>query len=56
VGLARLKNPENYAGGSIATGRTSCVGQAEGDDADKKIYTQVLQHGELDMTPKTLFL
>ena len=29
-------DPESYAGGSVATGRVSLVGQVEGDNADKK--------------------
>jgi hypothetical protein len=28
--------PESYAGGSVATGRVSHAGQANGDDPDKK--------------------
>jgi len=27
---------ENYAGGSVATGRASRAGQVKGDDSDKK--------------------
>jgi hypothetical protein len=34
VGLAGSNDPEGYAGGSIATGRVTQVGQVEGDDPD----------------------
>jgi hypothetical protein len=30
------KDPESYAGGSLATGRDSHAGQVKGDDSDKK--------------------
>jgi hypothetical protein len=33
-GLAWWKDPESYAGGSIATGRVSHAGLVEGDDTD----------------------
>jgi len=32
VGFARSKDPENYTGGSVATGRISHAGQVKGDD------------------------
>jgi len=35
VGLAWSKDPESYAGGSIAPGRTSHAGQVKGDDPDE---------------------
>jgi hypothetical protein len=34
VGLARSEDPENYAGGSVATGRVSLAEQVKGDDPD----------------------
>jgi hypothetical protein len=38
AGLAWSHDPESYAGGSIATGRGSHVGQVKGDNPDKKGY------------------
>jgi len=35
---AWANGPEGYAGGSIATSRTSHAGQVEGDDTDSKSY------------------
>jgi hypothetical protein len=37
VGLVWSNDPESYAGGSVATGRASYVGQVEGDDPDKTV-------------------
>jgi hypothetical protein len=34
AGLVWSKDPESYAGGSIATGRGSLAGQVKGDDPD----------------------
>jgi hypothetical protein len=34
VGLVWSNDPESYAGGSIATGRTTHARQVEGDDPD----------------------
>jgi hypothetical protein len=34
----KLHDPENYAGGSSATGRVSHARQVKGDDPDKKGY------------------
>jgi hypothetical protein len=36
VGPARSKDPESYAGGSVATVRVFHARQAKGDDPDKK--------------------
>ena len=36
VGLARSYEPENYAGGGLATGKVSHARQVEGDGPDKK--------------------
>jgi len=33
-GLERSNDPESYAGGSVATGRASHVGQVKGDGPD----------------------
>jgi len=33
------KDPDSYAGGTVAAGRTSHAGQVEGDDPDKKGYS-----------------
>jgi len=38
VGLAWSKDPESYAGGSIAPGRVSHAGQVKGDDPHKMGY------------------
>jgi hypothetical protein len=38
AGLAWSYNLENYAGGSIATGRISDAWKVKGDDPDKKGY------------------
>jgi hypothetical protein len=38
VGLAWSYDPDSYAGGSVATGRVSHNGQAEGDDPYKMWY------------------
>ena len=45
VGLVWSKNPDSYAGGSVATGRASRVEQVKSDDPDEKGYTLVLQVG-----------
>jgi len=37
-GLAWSNDPENYAGGSVATTRTTHAGQVKGDDPGKKRY------------------
>jgi len=37
VGLAQSHDPENHAGGIVATARASNAGQVKGDDPDKKI-------------------
>jgi len=42
VGLARSNDPENHAGGSVATARASNAGQVKGDDPDKKEYPDPL--------------
>jgi len=34
VGLAWSNDPENYAGGSVATGTAFHAAQAKGDDSD----------------------
>jgi len=36
VGLVWSKDPKSYAGGSVATGKVSHVGQVKGDDPDEK--------------------
>jgi hypothetical protein len=36
AGLAESYDPKSYAGGSVATGRVSHVGQDKGDDRDKR--------------------
>jgi hypothetical protein len=36
VGLVWLRDPESYAGSSIATGRASCARQVKGYDPDVK--------------------
>jgi hypothetical protein len=38
VGHACFNDTENYAGGSVATGRVSHAGQVKGDDPDYKGY------------------
>jgi hypothetical protein len=45
VRLAWSCYPESYAGGGIATGRISHVGQVKGDDPDKKGYPGPLGWG-----------
>ena len=42
VGLARLNDPGDRAGGSVATTRASHAGQVKGDDPDKKGYPDPL--------------
>ena len=39
VGFAWPKDPESYAGGSVATGRATHARQVKGDDPDKKGYS-----------------
>ena len=38
MGLAWSKDPESYAGGSVATGTTSHARQVKGDDPEEKGY------------------
>ena len=38
VGLVWSKDPKSYAGGSVATGKVSHVGQVKGDDPNEKGY------------------
>jgi len=38
IGLGYLEDPECYAGGSVATGRVSLVGQDEGERSDEDRY------------------
>jgi hypothetical protein len=34
------KDPESYAGGSLATGRAFLAGQVDGDDVDEERHPQ----------------
>ena len=43
--LAWCNDPESYAGGSVATGRATLVGQVKGEHRDKKRDTLLLQVG-----------
>jgi hypothetical protein len=45
IGLAYLEDPECYAGGGVATGRSSLAGQDEGERSDKERYTGPLGWG-----------
>jgi hypothetical protein len=38
MNFPKVKYPESYAGGSVATGRASHAGQVKGDDPDEKRY------------------
>jgi len=45
VGLSWLRDPESYARGTVALCRAFRVGQAKGDDPDKKGYPGPLSLG-----------
>jgi hypothetical protein len=50
--LARSKDPESYAGGSVTLGRASHTGQVKGDDPDEMEYPGPTSWGlDVRLTP-----
>jgi len=51
--LAWCNDPESFAAGSVATGRTTLAGQVKGEHTDKERYTGLPGWGSMGQQPIT---